>query len=239
MLGKASLWNVWRSHLPAGDELERAAMEKLRTWAAFLDPDQAHSALVTKLALQLYDGITQCGILQLPNSARRVLEGAAILHEIGRSKEKNGSHQKRGYRMVCKLKPPVGWTEEDMRSVSAMVRHHRGKLPSRDDSSFVGLTAKGRSELLALIGMLRLANAFDEEHEHRVTDLSVEAQSGSLLVSARGLEEFGPVAQRVAQARYLLESICKRPIMVRAVSAQPVPRRPRVGIRKQSVAAAH
>ncbi len=98
-------------------------MEKLSTWAAFLDPDQVHSSLVVKLALQLYDGVSQCGILRFSNSARRILEAAAILHEIGRSRQKKGGHQKRGYRMVCKLKPPLGWSEEEMRSVAVMVRH--------------------------------------------------------------------------------------------------------------------
>ena len=103
MLGKESLWNVWRAGLPSGSELEQATMEKLRAWAAFLDPDQVHSSLVVKLALQLYDGVSQCGILRFSNSARRILEAAAILHEIGRSNQKKGGHQKRGYRMVCKL----------------------------------------------------------------------------------------------------------------------------------------
>ncbi len=67
------------------------------------------------------------------------------------------------------------------------------------------------------MGILRLANAFDESHEHEVTDISLDAQDGTVLVSARGLQEFGAAAQTVAQARYLLESICKRPIMVQSV----------------------
>ena len=41
MVGKQSLWNVWRADLPTGDELELAGVEKLRTWAAFLDSDIA------------------------------------------------------------------------------------------------------------------------------------------------------------------------------------------------------
>lgn len=238
MLGRESLWNAWRAGLPSGNELERATMEKLRAWASFLDPDQVHSSLVVKLALQLYDGVSQCGILRFSNSARRILEAAAILHEIGRSNQKKGGHQKRGYRMVGKLKPPLGWSDDEMRWVAAMVRHHRGALPVKGDSSFVGLTTQQRSELLALMGMLRLANAFDDSHEHEVTDIGVDAQDGALLVSARGLQEFGSGAQTVAQARYLLESICKRPIMIQSVPAQIESRRPRVRASRQPVAAA-
>jgi exopolyphosphatase / guanosine-5'-triphosphate,3'-diphosphate pyrophosphatase len=231
------LWNVWRADLPAGAELERAAMEKLRTWATFLDPDQEHSKLVGKLALRLYDDISQCGTPQFAGSSRKILEASAILHEVGRRGQKNGSHQKRGYRMVGKLTPPIGWTEEEMRAVAAIVRHHKGALPSNDESSFVGLTAQGRSSLLALMGILRLANAFDESHNCEVRDVSLEMQDGSLLVSVRGLQELSATAEKVARARYLLESICQRPIMVRALPAQTVPRRPRVRVRKQPAAA--
>src|SRR5580704_16510842 len=46
MVGRHSLWEVWRSELPAGEEQDKAALEKLRTWARFLDPDTSHTELV-------------------------------------------------------------------------------------------------------------------------------------------------------------------------------------------------
>jgi CHAD domain-containing protein len=239
MVGKQSLWNVWRAGLPTEAALDQAGMEKLRTWAALLDLDSAHSALVMKLALQLYDGITQCGILDLPSSSRKLLEAAAILHEIGRGEEsQNGGHQKRGYRKVLKLRPPLGWTKEDMQCVAAMVRHHRGVLPGRRDSSFVGLPPKRRSEVMTLLGILRLANAFDEAHDHKVTNVSVALHSGGLTVQARGLQKFSVMAERVARARYLLESMCKRPIMITPPAAVAARRRIVAGTRRQRTAAA-
>lgn len=236
MLGKEALWNVWRSDLPAGEQLQQAALEKLRTWAAFLDPDTRHSALVTRLALQLFDGISQCGMLNLTSEQRRILEAAAVLHEIGRDKTgkgHHGGHQKRGYRMVARLQPPVGWTAEDMLCVAALVRHHRGNLPGRDDSSFVGLNAKQRAQLMPLLGILRLANAFDEGHELSVTGLRIEGRKGALTVLAEGLQPLSSTAERVARARYMLESFCRCPIMVRSVrkKASPTVRRPRTRLR--------
>jgi hypothetical protein len=239
MVGRQSLWNVWRAELPAGAALEQAGMEKLRAWASLLDPDNAHSALVEKLAHKLHDGILQCGILRVLGSSRRLLEAAAILHEIGRDGDPGaGGHQKRGYRMVLKLKPPLGWTEEDMRSVAALVRHHRGALPHAGDSSFVGLTVKRRREVMALLGILRLANAFDESHNQTVSDLSVELRNGGLVVSAKGLQKLSVVAQRIARARYLLESVCKQPIMIAALPARMTPRRQPEGTRRRFAAAA-
>src|SRR6516225_6991847 len=57
MLGKHSLWHKWRAELPQGDELAEAALEKMRTWAASLDPDNRHTRLVTRLTLDIYDGL--------------------------------------------------------------------------------------------------------------------------------------------------------------------------------------
>jgi CHAD domain-containing protein len=240
MVGKEALWNVWRSDLPAGEQLEEAALEKLRTWAAFLDPDTAHSTLVTQLALRLFDGISQCGILELTAGQRKVLEAAAILHEIGRSKSSNGcggDHQKRGYRMVGKLRPPVGWTSDDMFSVAALVRHHRGALPKSDDSSFVGLDAKSRGQLMPLLGILRLANAFDEEHDHWITNLYVERDNNSVIVTVSGLQPLSATAERLALARYLLESICGYPVIIRPASEKASPMTQRARTRRRPAAA--
>jgi CHAD domain-containing protein len=214
MLGKNSLWQVWRSELPSGTALEEAAFEKLKSWASFLDPDPPHSALVTRFALQLYDRFSRYHAVKA--EYRRILEAAAILHEVGRSKSANG-HQKRSYRLICRLKPPLGWTDEELRCVAAIARYHQGALPQIGDSYFVGLSAKRRSELLPLIGILRLANAFDFDHDRKITRVSVEQENGAVALHAQGLQEISPSAERIARARYLLEMTCHVPIVIRAL----------------------
>src|SRR5208283_640519 len=191
MLGKNSLWHSWRAELPSGLSLEKAALEKLRTWASFLDPDLGHSAHVTRIALQLYDALAQHHVLNSRPECRRILEAAGIVHDVGRSKSTNG-HLKRSYRMICKLKPPLGWSDEELRCVAAVVRYHRGGLPQNRDSYFVGLSAKRRSELLPVMGILRLANAFDSAHDGKITRISVEQCDGILNVYGQGLEEITP-----------------------------------------------
>jgi CHAD domain-containing protein/HD superfamily phosphodiesterase len=214
MVGKASLWLVWRSELPSGPTLEKAAMEKLRVWAAGFDPDPRHSTHVSRLALSLYDGLSQCGILKLRGDDRRILRAGSILHEIGRSKSGNG-HQKHSYRMICKMKPPFGWSDEEMRCVAAVARHHRGRIPQLSHSSFVGLSPKRRSEMMPIIGILRLANALDESHDQSISRIVVEQREGVIILSGQGLQEISPNAERIARARYLLETACQLPIMLR------------------------
>ena len=229
MLGRNSLWRVWRAELPSGPELEKAALEKLRTWASFLDPDTSHSYRVTRFALQLYDSLLQQGVFSGRPGYRRILEAAAILHDVGRRKSTNG-HLKRGYRMICKLKPPLGWSDEELHCVAAVARYHRGGLPQKTDSYFVGLSARRRSGLLPVIGVLRLANAFDCAHDGKVTRILLQQSDGTLNVYGQGLEEISSTAERLAKARYLLEAVSGVNVRISPLPAKPaasssVPRR--------------
>ena len=220
MLGKNSLWRVWGAELPDGPTLEKAALEKLRMWASFLDPDIRHSIHVTRMALQLYDALAGHGVVSSKPEYRRILEAAGIVHDVGRSKGADG-HLERGYRMIGKLKPPLGWSEEELRCVAAIARYHRGGLPTKGGSHFVGLNAKRRTELLPVMGILRLANAFDAAHDRKVTRLSVEQRDGMLNVYGQGLQEISPTAERLARARYLLEATSGLTIRIRPLLAKP------------------
>jgi CHAD domain-containing protein len=230
MLGKTSLWKVWRADLPSGPSLEKAALQKLRTWASFLDPDVRHSMQVTRIALQLYDALAPHGVVSSKPEYRRILEAAGIVHDVGRSKGANG-HLKRGYRMIGKVRPPLGWSEEELRCVAAIARYHRGGLPQEGDSYFVGLSRKRRAELLPLMGVLRLANAFDSAHDGNIPRISVEPQDGTLNIYGQGLQEISRTAERLARARYLLEAtsglaIRIRPLLAKPATSSHVARRP-------------
>ena len=225
MVGRESLWLEWRAELPTGEALARAALEKMRTWAAFLDPDDKHAQLVTSLALQIYDGLVLDGILAESELSRRILEAAAVMHDVGRGKA--GSHRKRGYRMIRQLKPPVGWSEEYLQCVAIVAHHHRGALPPSNHPIFAGLPAQRRSELMPLAGVLRLANALDDFHDQRISSVSLERRNGALMIYAHGLAgPISPFGEQLARARYLLESCIKMPIVIRPASLRRKPLSP-------------
>src|SRR5277367_2420452 len=101
MVGKDSLWQVWRAQLPAGKQIETAALSRLKLWASFLDPDFKHSTHVARLALQLYDGLP---VKEPPSDAesanqRAILQLAALLQDVGRSKDEKG-HHKASYNLI-------------------------------------------------------------------------------------------------------------------------------------------
>ncbi len=61
MVGRQSLWRVWRAELPSGPQLRAAALSRLRVWAGFLDPDFSHSQRVTPVGAAFVRRITDCG----------------------------------------------------------------------------------------------------------------------------------------------------------------------------------
>ncbi|HXM22727.1 MAG TPA: CHAD domain-containing protein [Terriglobales bacterium] len=216
MLGQASLWRVWRAELPLGKQIESAALSRLKLWASFLDPDFKHSIHVARLALQLYDGlpVKQPPADSAPADQRSILQVAALLHDVGRSKNEKG-HHKTTYNLVRRLTPPLSWSEEKMRLAGIVARYHRGALPGARQKTLLGLSASQRQSVLQLAGILRLANAFDSERDSRIQRLEVREQNGFLLVAAQGYSARDRMAESVAAARHLLEVVYRRPVMVK------------------------
>jgi CHAD domain-containing protein len=225
MLGKASLWQVWRAQLPVGKQIESAALSRLKLWASFLDPDFKHSLHVTRLALQLYDGLPA----KVPSAdfeladQRVILQAAALLHDVGRSKKEKG-HHKATYNLIHRLSPPLSWSEEHMRFVGIIARYHRGALPGVGQETLVGLSQGQRQSVLKLAGILRLANAFDADRSGHIQRLEVHEQNGFLEIAAQGYSPRDRMAESVAAARHLLETVYRRPVMVKPLrAAKPKP----------------
>ena len=216
MLGDASLWRVWRAELPLGKQIESAALSRLKLWASFLDPDFKHSIHVARLALQLYDGlpVKQPPADSEPKDQRSILQVAALLHNVGRSKNEKG-HHKTTYNLVRRLTPPLSWSEEKMRLAGVVARYHRGALPGAGQKTLLGLSASQRQSVLQLAGILRLANAFDSERDGRIQRLEVREQNGFLEIAAQGYSPRDRTAESVAAARHLLEVVYRRPVMVK------------------------
>ena len=123
MLGRHSLWSVWRAALPQGKEIQAAVLLRVKTWAAFLDPDFAHARHVSRLALQLYDGLPKNGTnhRQQLDRTRLLLQAAALMHDVGRAKRRK-NHHKGSYRLISALPPPFGWKLQELRQAAAIAR---------------------------------------------------------------------------------------------------------------------
>ena len=224
MIGKTSLWQVWRAELPSGPQLRAAAMSRLRVWAGYLDPDFLHSQRVAQLALHLYDGLTKAGVVQHSEpDSREVLQAAAFMHDVGRAKG-HQDHQKRSLRMIRKLSRPLGWSARELELAAVVARYHRGALPRPRGKTMQRLDLPDRRIALELAGVLRLANALALRNEAgrngaagnaTAPKLQVSLRDRVLLVQSAGYSPLDRSAEDVAAARHLLELVLRLPVMVK------------------------
>ncbi len=240
MVGRQSLWRVWRAELPSGPQLRAAAISRLRTWAGYLDPDFPHSQRVAQLALLLYDGLKDAGLvttgvnaeeLETPDPDhdwRAVLQAAALMHDVGKAKGAE-NHQKNSYRMIRGLARPLGWSAREMELAAVVARYHRGALPRPRGKTMQVLELADRRMATELAGILRLANALDPRHSHRgneqedVPRLEVSVQDRCVAVRAAGYSALDGAAEGVAAARHLLETVLHRPVLVRTLRLHTAP----------------
>jgi hypothetical protein len=218
MAGPKARWLLWRRELPEGRALERAQIEWLAVWASFLDPDAASTKRVTRLALQLFDGIVRLGFpLRLPERARDLLEAAGIDRDVGRAEGDRG-HQKTSFRLISRKTPPYGWTAEQMLIVAQIARYHRGGLSDTLTDVWGGKAREHQDGLAFLVGILRLATTFGSQSDEPVTRLKVSENANVLRIIASGYRQEEPLASNLASVRHLLENVLHRPITIEGTS---------------------
>lgn len=218
-----SPWLVWRKALPQGERLEAASLAWLESWVSFLTPDLEHAKHVADLALEFYDQLAAAGIAGTNENgtARRILQAAALAHDVGRSRGAK-SHHKSSYRMIAGLRPLAGWTPDEMRLAALVARYHRRALPQPKHSAFARLPLSRQQKTLLLAGILRLANAFDCRHDGAVLNLAVNVAGDGITMWAQGYSAEEPSASQIASAKHLVEIACKRPVTVLPASKTPL-----------------
>jgi CHAD domain-containing protein/HD superfamily phosphodiesterase len=238
--GPDSLWNVWRAGLPQGKQIQELATRRMKLWAKTLDPDFPHSERVARLSLELYDGLLAAGLLRISPSEngegaslRLSLYAAALLHDVGKSEGQKG-HHKQSQELIQKHGTPLGWHAENMRLASLVARFHVGALPLRSHKALRDLLPAERKDVIQLSAILRLANALDCAHDGQIRRVKLEnapnqprrrngflrkppplAKNEALVLIADGYSDGTPTARTVAAERYLLETVIRRPVVIR------------------------
>jgi len=226
MTGPDSLWQVWRTSLPQGKQIQTLATRRMKLWANGLDPDFPHSERVASLALQLYDGLLATGWQPSVDgiSARSSLLAAAMLHDVGKSKGEK-RHHKTSFDLIRAHGNPLGWKTADLQRAAIVARFHRGALPTRKHKALRDLLADEQKATIQLAAVLRLANALDAAHDGHIRRVQVEngqfttKVNEALIIAAEGYSALGQSAQTIAAERHLLETVLRRPIVVKSMKS--------------------
>ena len=184
------------------DKALHEALEALGRRCGF---DFSHARQVTAISLKLFDTLRERIVDGGPRSeesqtARRVLEVAAMLHDIGVFVSYSRHHKHSAY-LIANAEIP-GLTETEKALASNVARYHRRAHPRDRHPEFVVLPEEHRRLVRKLAAILRIADGLDRTHDARVKNVVIRPRGdrGVVLVeSGRNLElELWAVRQKAA-----------------------------------------
>lgn len=144
--------------------------------------DEAHGLHVSRLALSLFDQLAP--VHGLGNGERRVLQAAAILHDIG-SFVSFSRHHKHTLYLVANSNLP-GFSAREVLMVANVARYHRRGEPKLQHETYAALERGERAAVLKLACLLRLADAMDREHRQTVRTVGARTARGALRLDLKG-----------------------------------------------------
>jgi exopolyphosphatase/guanosine-5'-triphosphate,3'-diphosphate pyrophosphatase len=159
--------------------------ESLLTFARSCHYDEPHSRHVSKLALNIFDGLMK--EYSLKRSERKLLEASALLHDIGYFISYN-SHHKHSYHLI-RHADLFGFSPREREMIALISRYHRKSLPKQKHTGYHMLDDKDQMTVSRLGGILRLADGLDRRRSGLVEVVEIKRFSNSFKIKLLGTED--------------------------------------------------
>ncbi len=135
------------------------------------DDDPQHALTVSEHALALFDLLGDR--LGLGECDREILEAAAMLANVGLFIS-HSAHHKHSYYVIRNSEHLTGFTDNEKELIAQVARYHRKSDPSSSKhAEFAALTDVDRDRVTSMAALLRVAIAFDRNHDRGVGSVSV------------------------------------------------------------------
>lgn len=178
--------------------------------------DQHHMAQVTKLALALFDKLTD--LHGLGARGRLLLEVTAMLHDIGWSRTTDGGHHKHSRDMILQAELP-GLTEDERTLCAQIARYHNKAEPDASrHKGFAALKKKDRALVSWLAALLRVADGLDCTHRGAVRIGACELGRKRLTISLASRGECAGEISGAEKKSKLLGRMVDRELVFRLCS---------------------
>jgi exopolyphosphatase / guanosine-5'-triphosphate,3'-diphosphate pyrophosphatase len=175
--------------------------------------ETGHQRTVARLATELFDAIAPMHVLGV--EARRLLECAANVHDIGFAEGRAG-HHKTSAAMILTAGVD-GLDDRETSLVALIARYHRKADPDLSHALYGKLSVTDRRMVRWCSAILRVADGLDRAHDDGVQGARVSWTGKTLTIELRGTG--GALDTAVAGAmrkRGLLESESGRQVTVTA-----------------------
>jgi exopolyphosphatase/guanosine-5'-triphosphate,3'-diphosphate pyrophosphatase len=199
------LVDLLRRTAPSADD--RSAAEAALALGRRFDFDEPHGLHVGALAVTLFEDLAP--LHGLPFGARRVLEAAAVLHDVGNAVSFHRHHKHTQY-LVANADMP-GFANRERELVALVARYHRRSHPDPHRADLAHLRPAELVLVRRLVAILRVANALDASHQQHVRSLRAAARGPVVTVTlrARGALDL-ELWDAAREARFFQEVFRKR-----------------------------
>lgn len=131
-----------------------------------------HIYEVKKLSLMLFDEINE-KLKKLPLKSRKLLETAALLHDIGYNIDSK-NHNKHSFDIICNEKI-TDFEETEIQLIAHIARYHRASLPNKTKhKKYALLNKKERKIVKRLAAILRICDGLDRAHMQLIQSLKAD-----------------------------------------------------------------
>jgi exopolyphosphatase / guanosine-5'-triphosphate,3'-diphosphate pyrophosphatase len=152
----------------------------------------------------------------LDDGDRRILLGAALLHDIGQFVAYR-DHHKHSLELILRSRLPAFSTGE-LPLVALVARYHRGASPRGDHPVWSAIDDRDRHRVARMAALLRMADVLDRDHAQAVRSARAALRKGTLLVELTH-DGARPDLSAVSKKSAMLESELGVRVVVRACGA--------------------
>jgi putative phosphoesterase len=172
--------------------------------------DSEHYSQVTKLSLEFFDGLIN--VHKLGERERCWLEYAAILHDVGLSKNRGGHHRESAKLILNDTQLP--FSSRERRIVASIARYHRKGLPKQKHYNLRSLDRNTVNTIKILASLLRVADSLDYEHQSNVKTLSFKVNTKKITVECLGETESILEEQAFNKKKDLFERVLAKKLVL-------------------------
>jgi exopolyphosphatase/guanosine-5'-triphosphate,3'-diphosphate pyrophosphatase len=165
--------------------VQRNWKESILDFARSCHYDEAHSRHVAKVALSIFDHLAE--EFAFKKNDRRLLEAAALLHDVGYFISYN-SHHKHSHHLIRHAEL-FGFSPREREMMALIARYHRKSLPKKKHSEYARLEPKDQLTVSRFGGMLRLSDGLDRRRSGLVEVVALKRVGTVFTVKLLGTED--------------------------------------------------
>ncbi len=179
-----------------------------------------HAQKVRKFALQIFDETYD--IHRLGKRPRRLLEYAALLHDVGHSLGAN--HEMHSYNIIMNNRfSRLNGKEQRIVAIASL--YHNGQANQLDEERQSNLHAEEQLAVRRLAGILRIADALDRSNNQVVEQLRLVREHGAIILDINSVSSAKAERKAVLAKRDLFEKYFKLPVLVDVNRAERIIRK--------------